>query len=189
MLRPMVDMDGAEYQAQLRGREMWRRHGLNAKDMIWAEDALKRLEEKLPFDPFTEKERADFLKVKAIYARVFGAAKTETSASHTTTHYIWRTLQDEKVRPEHAANNGKIFAWDTPPETGHPGEDFGCRCWAEPYKAEDRALQEQSSQIVTFAKSDILPSWTREDFFNHYDHEKGKAVRLFEIGHLKNIRG
>lgn len=46
----------------------------------------------------------------------------------TTTHYIWRTQGDDKVRASHAANDGKIFAWDNPPPTGHPGEDYGCRC-------------------------------------------------------------
>ena len=55
------------------------------------------------------------------------------SNQHSTTHYIWRTRGDNKVRPEHAANNGKIFAWDNPPPTGHPGEAFGCRCLAEAY--------------------------------------------------------
>lgn len=25
-----------------------------------------------------------------------------------------------------------MFAWDNPPETGHPGEAYNCRCWAEP---------------------------------------------------------
>ncbi|MDF0604003.1 minor capsid protein [Psychromarinibacter sp. C21-152] len=53
-----------------------------------------------------------------------------------TTHYIWRTRGDDKVRPSHAANNGQVFAWDDPPETGHPGEDYGCRCTAEPAMAE-----------------------------------------------------
>ncbi len=48
------------------------------------------------------------------------------------THYIWRTQGDEKVRPEHAANDGQVFAWDDPPPTGHPGADYGCRCWAQP---------------------------------------------------------
>ena len=37
------------------------------------------------------------------------------------------------MRPAHAANNGKIFAWAEPPPTGHPGTEFGCRCRAEPY--------------------------------------------------------
>lgn len=52
---------------------------------------------------------------------------------HATTHYIWRTRGDNKVRAAHAANNGRIFSWDNPPPTGHPGEDYGCRCTAEPY--------------------------------------------------------
>jgi SPP1 gp7 family putative phage head morphogenesis protein len=49
------------------------------------------------------------------------------------THYIWRTRGDNKVRASHTANNGKLFAWDNPPPTGHPGEDYNCRCIAEPY--------------------------------------------------------
>jgi len=49
------------------------------------------------------------------------------------THYFWRTSEDERVRPDHAANNGKRFAWDSPPAiTGHPGEDIQCRCTADP---------------------------------------------------------
>jgi hypothetical protein len=40
------------------------------------------------------------------------------------------------VRSAHAANNGKIFAWDNPPETGNPSEDYDCRCVAEPYYGE-----------------------------------------------------
>lgn len=48
------------------------------------------------------------------------------------TEYIWRTSQDERVRPEHAAKNGRKFRWDTPPpDTGHPGQDIQCRCVAQ----------------------------------------------------------
>jgi len=36
------------------------------------------------------------------------------------------------VRPDHAANDGQIFSWDISPPTGHPGEDYNCRCYAEP---------------------------------------------------------
>lgn len=43
--------------------------------------------------------------------------------------YEWLTAEDERVRPTHRANNGKIFKWDSPPSaTGHPGEDVNCRC-------------------------------------------------------------
>jgi len=47
--------------------------------------------------------------------------------------YIWSTVGDERVRDTHIDNDGKYFTWDNPPaETGHPGEDYQCRCWAEP---------------------------------------------------------
>ncbi|MBR1398669.1 MAG: minor capsid protein [Alphaproteobacteria bacterium] len=51
-------------------------------------------------------------------------------------YYIWRTKGDNKVRGKHAEREGKIFNWHVPPEGGHPGEDYNCRCWAEPYKPE-----------------------------------------------------
>lgn len=47
--------------------------------------------------------------------------------------YIWRTSRDERVRDSHRSKEGKTFSWDDPPsDTGHPGEDFNCRCTAEP---------------------------------------------------------
>lgn len=48
------------------------------------------------------------------------------------TRYIWRTSRDARVRPEHAAREGKIFSWSRPPDDGHPGQPINCRCHAEP---------------------------------------------------------
>ena len=48
-------------------------------------------------------------------------------------YYIWHTKGDDKVRSSHAARDGKIFNYNVPPEGGNPGEDYNCRCWAEPY--------------------------------------------------------
>lgn len=48
------------------------------------------------------------------------------------TKYRWRTSLDERVRPEHASREGKVFSWDDPPSDGHPGEPIQCRCYAEP---------------------------------------------------------
>lgn len=55
--------------------------------------------------------------------------------------YIWRTSQDERVRPMHAELDGTEQRWDRPPVTNpqgdrnHPGEDYQCRCQAEPVLA------------------------------------------------------
>lgn len=46
--------------------------------------------------------------------------------------YEWSTSGDDRVREEHADYNGRVFAWDDPPEDGHPGEAILCRCVAVP---------------------------------------------------------
>lgn len=46
--------------------------------------------------------------------------------------YFWRTSSDNRVRPEHEEREGERFAWNDPPEDGHPGEAVLCRCYAEP---------------------------------------------------------
>lgn len=47
--------------------------------------------------------------------------------------YRWRTMGDDRVRKTHEVKDGNIYSWDDPPaDTGHPGEDIQCRCYAEP---------------------------------------------------------
>lgn len=52
--------------------------------------------------------------------------------------YTWRTSQDERVRETHAVLEGTVHRYDNPPVTNdagdanNPGEDFNCRCTAEP---------------------------------------------------------
>ncbi len=47
--------------------------------------------------------------------------------------YIWRSADDNRVRPSHIDKDDRTFSWDKPPaDTGHPGNDFQCRCYAEP---------------------------------------------------------
>lgn len=62
-----------------------------------------------------------------------------TRAKHESlgiVEYDWVTSNDGTVRPSHAALNGKRFRYDDPPETGtgrhNPGEDYQCRCHADP---------------------------------------------------------
>lgn len=62
------------------------------------------------------------------------------------TKYIWRTARDRRVRgtpkskdgkypnakPSHYSREGKTFEFKKPPKGGAPGEDYNCRCYAEP---------------------------------------------------------
>lgn len=79
----------------------------------------------------------------------FDAALKAGAQDHPTTHYIWRTVGDGKVRLSHAIHNGRIFSWDNPPNTGHPGEDYNCRCTAEPYT---RGESEFAYQTLTASR-------------------------------------
>ena len=56
--------------------------------------------------------------------------------------YIWQTMMDSRVRPAHAARQGKRFAWGDPPSDGHPGWAIRCRCSASPcYDTDKIGLQ------------------------------------------------
>ncbi|MEM1151617.1 MAG: phage minor head protein [Pseudomonadota bacterium] len=103
----------------------------------------------------------------------------------STSHYIWRTQRDGKVRPRHAQNEGRVFAWDNPPDTGHPGEAPGCRCTAEPYLP-------NTSEFMTISIANVSgggSKWTSEDFVRHYFRGNGRGVSVRETGHLAEIVG
>ncbi len=46
--------------------------------------------------------------------------------------YIWKIVGDSRVRGSHENREGKKYSFFRPPERGHPGQDFGCRCYADP---------------------------------------------------------
>lgn len=50
--------------------------------------------------------------------------------------YIWRTSDDGRVRPSHAAMEGQFVKWSEPPTldglTGHAGALPNCRCYPDP---------------------------------------------------------
>lgn len=66
-------------------------------------------------------------------SKMNGAFNQARQTSLGIDRYVWQTSGDERVRPEHDANDGEIFRWDSPPATGHPGHDVNCRCVAIPY--------------------------------------------------------
>jgi hypothetical protein len=103
---------------------------------------------------------------------------------HPTTHYIWRTRGDPQVRRSHMENNGKVFPWDNPPETGHPGEDYNCRCIAEPY---ERGDSEYAYQTVISDINDNPKQWNTWNFIDHFRNGGGRPVTLSETGNLAGL--
>jgi SPP1 gp7 family putative phage head morphogenesis protein len=56
--------------------------------------------------------------------------------------YIWQTMEDSRVRKAHERRNKKPFRWDDPPDDGHPGWAYRCRCTAIPqYDTDKTGLQ------------------------------------------------
>lgn len=128
-------------------------------------------------------DRNSYGKAFANYLRKGTPIARSLKQDHPTTHYIWRTAGDGKVRPSHAANDGQVFAWDRPPPTGNPGEDYGCRCRAEPFDS-------TSEEFVSITLAPILEeevAWTSADFVDHYFNGGGRSATVGETGHLEEI--
>jgi SPP1 gp7 family putative phage head morphogenesis protein len=68
-------------------------------------------------------------------AKLNGKLTSERQQDIGVDSYVWRTVGDERVRETHAEVDGQTFQWGNPPgdtDFNEPGEDYQCRCWAEP---------------------------------------------------------
>ena len=101
-----------------------------------------------------------------------------------TGRYVWRTRGDSRVRPEHAANNGRVFYWSDPPPTGHPGEAYGCRCRAEPC---EEGQTEFAEHRITTPLRDSGRRWEAIDFVRHFYFGGGRPAHLGDMGHFRDI--
>ena len=73
--------------------------------------------------------------------------------------YVWRSVQDSRVRPEHADRNGKTYSWDKGPSNGqHPGQEVRCRCRAEAVWDEGQAAT--STPLRNIQPEGFLPDET-----------------------------
>lgn len=68
-------------------------------------------------------------------SKIFGEISGQRIEQAGFTHYIWLTVEDERVRDAHAERHGKVFTLARGtgiPGDAHPGEHFQCRCYREP---------------------------------------------------------
>lgn len=99
--------------------------------MMTEEEILKLMKS----DAYTNKFNPDYEKTQNLVRQGFENLYPEDDRNiHPEKYYVWYTRGDEKVRDTHAERQGMVFSWDNPPEGGHPGEDYGCRCLALEYK-------------------------------------------------------
>lgn len=106
--------------------ERWTVRALRAGERH--EDVAKRVRERFG----VAKSRAEFIARDQV-SKLNGKLTERRQEALGVEEYIWRTTGDDRVRPSHAEKDGKKFRWDDPPaDTGHPGEDYQCRCVAEP---------------------------------------------------------
>lgn len=116
------------------------------------------------------------------YVRKGTPIELSIKQARPTTHYVWRTRNDGKVRSSHADREGQVFSWDDPPTGGHPGKDYNCRCTAEPYSAEISEFLR-----LTINGLGTKSGWSSTDFVNHYFNGGGRGVTLNQIGHSQKI--
>ncbi|MBN2157914.1 MAG: minor capsid protein [Spirochaetes bacterium] len=122
-------------------------------------DGLKTITDNIREASKVNRSRAKFW-ARDQASKFFGEVTKTRQTGAGIPGYIWRTVGDIRVRDSHAAVAGHYSEWSRPPEAGvrgdkvHPGEDFNCRCWAEPAFGPEYAENEQSP-------SDQL-SYTRE---------------------------
>ena len=128
----------------------------------------------------TDAYRAAFLE----YLRKGTPIRLAFKDAATPERYVWQTRRDTKVRLSHRRNDGRVFRWADPPETGHPGEGFNCRCEAVPYI-------EGQTEFAFFdlrsASGSGADRWDNNDFIWHFYVGDGQEVTLDSIGHLPEI--
>lgn len=91
------------------------------------EEIAKRITER-----FEVAESSAKLVARDQVGKFFGEVQRARQKELGIATYIWRTSNDNRVRPEHEERDGRKFSWDDPPEDGHPGIPINCRCYAEP---------------------------------------------------------
>ena len=91
------------------------------------EEVQKQSDRGLAYAEFVAKDQV---------AKVYADINKEKQQATGFDYYEWSATEDERTRPTHAAQDGKVFSWKKAPLVGgrnlHPGEDYNCRCIAIP---------------------------------------------------------
>lgn len=132
----------------------------------------------------TNNSEADYRDAFGEYLRRGTPIRLGAKQFQPNKYYVGRTKRDDNVRKSHRENDGRLFNWASPPDTGHPGVEFGCRCQAVPYSSGSTEFafhdMQDFSSVQTHRYGDL-------DFVAHYYYGDGRELTLNEIGHLREI--
>lgn len=107
------------------------RSGRTVQDVT--RDIRERYAQELAGKP---KNRAELIARDQV-GKFYGNANQLRQRELGVERYVWRGVLDERERDSHREKEGNLYRWDDPPaDTGHPGEDYQCRCTGEPYLAD-----------------------------------------------------
>lgn len=132
------------------------------RDELRAEVAARLTETGVAVDP----NDPVITSIIARYAEILNGF-LQTEGLHVD-RYIWRSSDESRVRAAHAEYDDHIFHWSAPPEGGHPGQDWNCRCTAEPII--------DLNAIPEGATCDILTGDRLATVFPNADAEKLSAI-------------
>lgn len=76
------------------------------------------------------------------------------------TQYIWRSVHDSRVRPEHVDRDGKPYSWEKGAGGENPGQPVRCRCRAEPIWDEEQAAAPAPAPLRNIQPDGFLPDET-----------------------------
>lgn len=95
------------------------------------ENYLKSIERQTGFSrstPMNNLSKDNLLKLAKAMTKHEGNTVGKKRLVSKHEKYVWVTVGDDKVRPEHEILDGEVRTWY---DTLHPGEEYGCRCHAE----------------------------------------------------------
>lgn len=136
-------------------------------------------------------------------SKFFGEVTRERQTSAGIPGYIWRTVGDPSTRDSHSALEGTYHEWKNPPKvlrangtvvSMHPGDDFNCRCFAEPAFGEEFAEKEYEGPYaiappMTIAERKARAGFTPARWKNTGDFRERVAVGIPESVVKREVEG
>ena len=130
------------------------------------------------FDQSAAKARAEFmLRTHGFQAYAVGRHQQQMETADIFPYWKYVTVGDNRVRPGHAALDGKVLRADDPWwKTHYPPWEWGCRCIVE-------SLDEEDAQAIGISKSGDMPRPERSDSYSFDPSDAGISIDQIAESH------